>query len=146
MAFEWVYWHWLALAAVLLIVELLASGMFFLWLALAAALTGMLLLVWPNLNLNRQLIAYAVFAILSIGLLRRIFLPFPEKTGEPRLNRRAEQYIGRMFTLEHPIVNGQGKLRVDDSWWKIEGDDCAAGQKVKVVAAEGIILQVQAHK
>jgi membrane protein implicated in regulation of membrane protease activity len=146
MMFEWVYWHWLAIAAVLLIVELLAPGLFFLWLAVAAALTGTLLLLLPDLSLNHQMIAFSVLAIINIGLFRRIFQRYPTKTDEPRLNRRAEQCIGRVFTLEHPIVNGQGKLRVDDSWWKIEGDDCAAGEKVKVVAAAGVILQVQVHK
>ena len=146
MALEWVYWHWLAIAAMLLVVELLAPGMFFLWLAVAAALTGMLLLLLPDLSLSHQLIGFSVLAILNIGLFRRIFLHYPAKTDEPRLNRRAEQYIGRMFTLEQPIINGQGKLRVDDSWWKIEGDDCAAGEKVKVVAAAGVILRVQVQK
>lgn len=146
MAFEWVYWHWLTSAVLLLIVELLAPGMFFLWLAVAAALTGILLLVLPDLSLNHQLVAFSVLAILNIGLFRRYFKRYPTTTDEPRLNRRAEQYIGRVFTLEHPIVNGQGRLRVDDSWWKIEGDDCAAGEKVKVVAAEGVLLQVQVQQ
>jgi len=142
MALEWVYWHWFAVAALLLIVELLAPGLFFLWLSVAAALTGVMLLLLPDLSISHQLIGFALLAIINIGLFRRIFQHYPTKTDEPRLNRRAEQYIGRVFTLEKPIVNGQGKLRVDDSWWKIEGVDCAAGEKVRVVAADGVILRV----
>jgi hypothetical protein len=51
--------------------------------------------------------------------------------------------VGRVFTLEQPIVNRQGKIRVDDSTWKIEGTDCTAGTNVRVVGVDGVVLKVQ---
>ncbi|MCG8379509.1 MAG: NfeD family protein, partial [Proteobacteria bacterium] len=58
-------------------------------------------------------------------------------------NRRGEQYVGRIFTLEEPIVNGVGKVKVDDSTWKVMGVDMPAGTKVRVLSVDGTILNVE---
>lgn len=55
-------WHWWALAGGLLVVEMFASGFFFLWLGASAALTGLALLGWPAMPVTFQL---ALFAGLS---------------------------------------------------------------------------------
>jgi len=68
----------------------------------------------------------------------------PSPPTKPTLNRRGAQYIGRTFTLDEPIANGIGKIRVDDSTWKIEGTDCPAGSKVKVVGIDNTVLKVEA--
>lgn len=141
--FTVVFWHWWAIGALLLIVELLAPGMFFMWLAEAAVVTGVLLLVFPAMALEYQLIAFSLLGLVSIAAFRKFLNRHPIATDQPLLNQRAAQYIGRVFTLENPIVNGQGKIRVDDSRWKIHGADCEAGRKVKVVAADGVILRVE---
>jgi membrane protein implicated in regulation of membrane protease activity len=75
-------------------------------------------------------------------LSRLYFAHHPIETDQPRLNRRGEQYVGRVFTLREPIVNGQGKIRVDDSTWKIQGVDCPSGTKVRVTGVNGVVLQV----
>ncbi|MBE2187453.1 MAG: NfeD family protein, partial [Rhodothermales bacterium] len=59
------------------------------------------------------------------------------------LNRRAEGFIGRVFVLDEPILAGVGRVRIDDSVWRIEGPDTAAGQAVKVVAVDGATLRVE---
>jgi inner membrane protein len=138
-----VFWHWWALGLLLLLVELLAPGMFFLWMAEAAVVTGFLLLVFPLLGWEYQLIAFSVLSVASIVLFRKFLKRHPIVSDRPSLNRRTDQYLGRVFTLEQAIVNGQGKIRVDDSTWKIQGPDCPAGAKVRVVAAEGVILRVE---
>ena len=50
---------------------------------------------------------------------------------------------GRLATLREPIVNGVGKIRVDDTTWKISGPDCAAGAKVLVTGVDGVVLRVE---
>jgi membrane protein implicated in regulation of membrane protease activity len=67
-----------------------------------------------------------------------------ERSDQPNLNRRAEQYIGRRFVLETAIVNGQGKARVGDSLWLAEGPDLPAGSPVEVVGVDGSTLKVKA--
>lgn len=146
MGFDIVFWHWWGFGAFLLIVELLVPGMFFLWMAEAAVVTGLLLLIIPTLGWEYQLISFSVLSVMSIIVFRKFLNKHPIETDQPLLNRRAAQYVGRVFTLEHAIVNGQGKIRVDDSTWKIRGNDCEAGSKVRVVSAEGVILRVEIIK
>ncbi|WP_045227041.1 NfeD family protein [Methyloterricola oryzae] len=138
-----VFWHWWAFAALLLIVELLAPGMFFLWMAEAAFVTGALLWLMPAMSLEGQLIAFSVLAVVSIVLARRFYKTNPIKSEQPLLNQRTAQFVGRVFVLEHPIVNNFGKIRVDDSLWKIQGDDCPEGSRVKIVGVEGLVLKVE---
>lgn len=137
------YWHWWIFAAALIILEMLAPGAFFLWLGIAAAIVGLVAFAIPAMTWEYQLLLFSVFSVISIIVWRKYFKVQASDTDQPTLNRRGEQYIGRTFTLEHPIVNGLGKIRVDDSTWKIEGDDCEAGSKIKVTGAEGTLLMVE---
>ncbi len=70
-------------------------------------------------------------------------LRYPTETDQPALNRRGEQYVGRVITLDNAIVNRTGKVRLDDTSWKVEGDDLPAGARVKVVGVDGVVLRVE---
>lgn len=137
-----VFWHWWAFGALLLIVELLVPGMFFLWMAEAAAVTGLLLWIFPSLDFEYQVIVFSLMSIVSIAVFRKYLKKHPIVSDQPLLNQRTALYVGRVFTLQDPIVNGQGRIRVDDTSWKIHGEDCPAGTKVRVVDAEGVVLRV----
>ncbi len=136
------YWHWLILAVGLMILEIFAPGAFFLWLGIASAAVGGLVWLLPSMGWEYQLLLFSVLSVISILIWRRFFRTQPADTDQPALNRRGEQYVGRTFTLDEPIVNGLGKIRVDDSTWKIAGEDCASGTRIKVVGAEGTLLRV----
>lgn len=137
------YWHWLVLGVVLVILEIFSPGVFFLWLGIAAGLVGLVLFVLPNIGWPTQLLLFALFSLLSVVASRRYLNRHPIETDEPTLNRRGEQYVGRRFTLSAPIVNGTGKIRVDDSTWKIRGPECPAGSRVRVTGVEGVVLTVE---
>ena len=137
------YWHWWALGLALVVVEMVAPGVFFLWLGIAAGLVGFMVLVAPDLSWQTQVLSFAVLSVLSVAAGRWLLKRHPIHSDEPRLNRRGEQYVGRVFTLEQPIVNGQGKIRVDDSTWKVEGADCVNGTRVRVVGVDGVVLRVE---
>jgi membrane protein implicated in regulation of membrane protease activity len=83
-----------------------------------------------------------VLSVASFFAWRR-FRPAPAASDQPALNRRGQSYVGRTFTLGSPIVNGVGKLHVDDSQWRISGADAEAGAQVKVVAVDGATLKVE---
>lgn len=70
--------------------------------------------------------------------------PSISRSDQPDLNRRGAQYIGRMVTVEEPIIAGRGKVRVGDTLWPAEGPDAAAGAQVKVTAVRGTALVVGA--
>ena len=137
------YWHWFILAAILIILEVFAPGAFMLWIGIAAGMVGAVLYFAPTLGWEYQFILFSIASVGSIIAWRAWRQSHPVVTDEPTLNRRGAQYIGRVFTLEAPIVNGVGKLRVDDSTWKIEGADCPAGTKIVVAGIENTVLKVE---
>ena len=49
--FKIVFWYWWAVAAVLLVFEMMLPGVVFLFLAIGAAAAGLFLLVVPDLSL-----------------------------------------------------------------------------------------------
>ena len=145
---EWlenvVFWHWWILAGLLLILELTAPAFFFLWLGIAAAAVGLIMLVFPSIGIETQLVLFAIASIVAVVAWRKYREARPITTDQPNLNRRGHQYIGRMFSLTAPIDNGVGKVVVDDSTWKVKGPDLPAGTHVKVTGVEGTVFTVEA--
>jgi hypothetical protein len=137
------FWHWWALGLAFVVIEMLAPGIYFLWLGIAAALVGFVLIAIPDYSWQGQLITFAVLSVASVAVGRWVVRRYLGTTDQPRLNRRGEQYVGRVFDLDEPIVNGVGKIRVDDTTWKISGPDCAAGAKVLVTGVDGVVLRVE---
>jgi len=137
------YWHWWFLGVALIVLEVLAPDTFFLWMGIAAGIVGVILLMAPELGWQYQFMVFAIFSIVSIAAWRLYMRKHPTQSDRPSLNRRGEQYVGCYFTLEHPIENGLGKIHVDDSTWKIRGEDCAIGSRIKVTGVDGTILLVE---
>lgn len=142
-AWEMLFWHWWALAALLLIIELLLPMFFFLWLSAAAAVTGGIALLLPGMRSEAQVFLFSALSLLSVLAWYHYFKKYPKTSDHPLLNKRGAQYVGRVFTLDAPIVNGRGKIKVDDSIWEVEGKDCAPPDKVKVTGANGVVLVVE---
>ncbi|PCJ32296.1 MAG: hypothetical protein COA90_03315 [Gammaproteobacteria bacterium] len=137
------FWHWWMLAVAMVILEMLAPTFFALWLGVSAFITGLALYFMPEMSWESQVFLFSVLALLSIIAWRSYYKKNPIETDEPLLNRRGEQYVGRVITLQDPIVDGQGKVKVDDSTWKIEGDDCPAGTKIKIIKVNNVVFQVE---
>ncbi|MFB3117068.1 MAG: NfeD family protein [Gammaproteobacteria bacterium] len=138
-----IYWHWLILAVVLIILEILMPGAYFLWMGVSAAIVGGAMFVFPQMPILVQVLIFAVLSVITVVMYKSYRKKNPLVTDEPALNRRGEQYIGRTFTLEEPIVNGEGKIIVDDTTWKVAGMDMSAGMIVRVVSVEGSTLKVE---
>lgn len=137
------FWHWLILGVVLVVLETLAPGVVFLWLGIAAGITGLVVVVAGDLSWEFQALLFAGLSLISVVCGRLWFRYRPTATDHPTLNRRGERHVGQTFTLDAPIVDGVGKIRVSDATWKVTGDDLPAGTRVKVVAAEGTVLRVE---
>src|SRR5262245_57404192 len=136
-------WVWFVIAAIFLLLELLSPGVFMLWLGLAAILTGAISLA-VAMTWQTQLIAFAVLAIACIPAWRYFARKVEKPVDRPFLNRRAEGYIGRVFTLDKPIVDGVGTIRIEDTVWRVSGPSLPAGSRVKVARADGADLEVEA--
>lgn len=137
------FWHWWILGLGLLVAEmLLPTGFVLIWIGAAALIVGGLAWLIPALSWQAEAVLFGVLSVLSFVLWKR-FHRVSLASDQPALNRRGESYVGRVFTLSEPIVNGIGKLRVDDSQWRIAGPDAAAGSRVRVVEADGATLKVE---
>ena len=134
------FWIWWILAVLLLVLELLLPGVFLFWIGTAAFATGLVVLVL-DLPWQGEIAAFAAFAVLAVVIGRHWF-GGKDRSDQPNLNRRHQNYDGRRYRLEKPIVDGRGRLRIDDAIWKISGPDTPAGDWVKVVATDGLDLVV----
>ncbi len=145
---EWmnniIYWHWLIFAIVLIILEILIPGAYLIWMGVASIVMGILMCIFPHMPILAQVLIFSILSVIIVMMYRIYKKKNPAVTSEPALNRRGEQYLGRDFTLTEPIVGGLGKIKVDDSTWKISGMDVPAGATIRVVSVEGAILKVEA--
>ncbi len=139
---EPVYWNWWVLGVALMTVEALLPGFFFLWMGVAALLVGLVLTILPGMDWTYQVMLFAVLSVGSIVAWRLRLRRHPTQTADPLLNRRGHQYVGRVFTLDAPVVNGHGKIRVDDSTWKVVMErDYPAGTRLRIVGVDGVMLK-----
>jgi len=144
--FQLSYWHWWMLAIALLVLEFLAIGTFgsfFLWPAIAAAAIGFLTLLFPMLSAEYQILILAMVSVVSVVIGRAYLGKHPLGSDEPFLNRRGAELVGRTFSVTEAIVNGMGRIHVDDGSWRVEGPDCPVGTTVKVVGAGSVRLKVK---
>ncbi|WP_411725704.1 NfeD family protein [Methyloglobulus sp.] len=140
---EFVFWYWWVLAFLFLILEMLTPGFFFMWLAVSGLITGLIVWLFPALSLNIQVFIFSVFSVLAVTAWRLYGKKYPVESDQPLLNKRGAQYIGRVFSLYTPIENGQGKIKVDDTLWKVHGEDCDIHTKVKVTGIRGTVFDVE---
>ncbi|WP_029013760.1 NfeD family protein [Niveispirillum irakense] len=140
-----IFWYWWCLALALAALEMFIPGAAFLWVAGAAALTGIIAWVLPDMALAVELVLFGVLAALAYALSRR-FMPRGREDGPAStLNRRAEQYVGHIFTLETALSGGRGRVHVGDTLWPVTAEeDLPAGAKVRVVAVDGALMRVTA--
>jgi inner membrane protein len=132
--FEVTFWTWLIIAGILVVLEITTPIYYFLWLGITAAIVGVITWIFPGLDTMWQLLLFSVLGIVSVVIGRSYVKSGLEEVEASQLNRRAEQYVGRVLTLDEPIINGEAKLRVDGITWKLNGPDCKAGTTVRVVS------------
>lgn len=137
-------WNWLISGVILMALELIAPGVFLFWLGLAALLTGLVSFAF-NPSWQVQILMFAVFAAAAVPVWRHLARnSAAANNNSPFLNKRADALVGRVFTLEKPIIDGAGTVRIDDTVWRVAGPDAPAGSRVRIVQADGASLTVAA--
>lgn len=126
----------------MLVVELITLTTFFLWLGVSALVTAAAAYLFPEMNWQTQCLLFSLLSVVSIWLSRRYLVNKQPKSDLPHLNRRAQQYVGRVFTLTEAIENGYGKISVDDTRWQVKGPALPKGESVKAVGCDGAVLIV----
>lgn len=134
-------WNWLILAAVLLVLEVVAPGIFLMWFGLAAAITGVLAFGF-DIGWQWQLVWFCLLSLTAVLIALKYLRKHPLESDRPLLNQRAVQHVGQHFNLIDPIVNGRGSVKIGDSIWRVEGPELPKGARVKVTGADGTVLKV----
>ena len=137
------YWQWLVFAVVLLILEIFTPGAFFMWMSAAAGLTGLVLLIYPDLAWQTQFIIFSITSVAAISAGKMWFSRNPINTEMPLLNNREDELIGRVFEVEQAIINGSGRVKVGESTWKANGPNSKVGDSVRVIGVTGAELLVE---
>lgn len=136
-------WFWWGVALALFATEAMLPGTFLLWLGFAAVATALLVLALP-IDPVTQWLLFGVLGLVSVGIgwkLRTRINAKPE--DHLTLNRKGAQLIGQVFPLESAIVDGRGRLKIGDAFWRAEGPDLPQGTRVRVVAVDGAGLRVE---
>lgn len=136
------HWWWLLAAALLALVELVAPGIFSVWIAGAAALTGVAVLAF-GLPFAFQLALFALLSIAAVYAGRRWYERNPVDSADPMLNDRTARLVGETVTVVAAIRGGEGRVRVGDSVWSARGLDAEEGARVRVTGADGACLRVE---
>jgi len=136
-------WAWVALGLLLIAGEMLAPGVFLIWLGLAALVTGVIVGV-TAIGWQAAALVFAGLCIVSVLAGRRLTRRSDqEPDAATGLNDRGRQLVGRVFKLEATMTGGEGRIRVGDSSWRVTGPELLAGSEVKVVRVDGATLVVE---
>jgi inner membrane protein len=134
---------WLVAAVVLGGAELLVPGVFLVFLAAAAAVTGAFLLLFPELPIAAQLLSFAAWSAIAVWLGRKYYRENPVASADPLLNDRVARLLGQTVTVVQAIENGTGRVRVGDGEWLAHGPDLPAGARARITGGNGAALTVE---
>jgi inner membrane protein len=133
-------WTWWIAGLVLLALEIFVPGNVFVWLGIAAIVTGAVALLGA-FGWQVDLIVFGVLALALVIVGRRYFAR-AAGSEEPLLNQRATRLIGAVHVLSEPIVDGRGRLRIADANWLIAGPDLPSGTRIRITGHDGSVLSV----
>jgi membrane protein implicated in regulation of membrane protease activity len=137
---------WGVAGLLLLAGELVTPGVFLMWIGLAAL--GVAGLTWVfEIGLQVQILAFAALALIAGLVGWQVQRDRHRRPGAPEaeaVNDTFTLMIDRTGFITEPIVGGQGKAKIGDSPWLVEGPDMPAGTAVRVVGQDGVLLRVEA--
>ncbi len=137
-------WAWWVGGAILLAIEIIAPGNVVVWFGIAAILTGVAALV-TDIAWQWELVLFAVLS-LALVIAGRSWFARPGASEEPLLNERATRLVGQSYVLGEPIVDGNGRVRIDDTLWRITGPDVPSGTRVRITGHDGSVLQAMPER
>lgn len=136
-------WSWMVAGVVLLALELVAPGGVLLWMGVSGIVTGLAALMQPDMGWPLQFLIFGGLSLITIIAWLRYSKGRETPSDRPMLNRRAERFIGQEAVLTEPIVDGYGRVALEDSVWRIAGPDLSAGNRIRIIGHDGAILRVE---
>ncbi|AIT80743.1 NfeD family protein [Novosphingobium pentaromativorans] len=137
-----VHYTWLAIGLVLAIAEMAIPGVFLIWMAGAALITGLVAWLLP-IGLPLQIVIFALLSIIAVFTGKRVLKDHPVVAADPKMNQRGERVVGETVVVTQAIEGGSGRVRLGDSEWLAKGADAIVGTRLKVVGHDGVVLVVE---
>ena len=136
---------WLVIAIIMIIIEVVTTGLATLWFAVGAIVAMIMDLCGASPAL--QIIVMAVVSIVCFALCMIWVRPKLESLRKKNIQRtNADRLIGREGIVIVPLnrTEGKGQVKVDGQIWSAKADeDIAEGIKVVVKSIEGVKLVVE---
>ena len=137
------HWVWIAIGLILAALEMLVPGVYLIWLAVAAIITG-LLTFGLDLGLPSQVVIFVSVSLISAFSARRFLRDSPIESADPLLNQRGGRLVGEMAVVTQAFEGGTGRIKHGDSEWLARGPDAAVGERVRITGSNGAVLVVEA--
>lgn len=137
-------WSWVIAGVLLMALETIIPGVYFLWFGISAVVVGALLFATGEaISQPWQLVLFALISVATVFAVRRFANAQDVESAEKDLNQRSAQYFGRVVVVEDAIAGGRGRVRVDDTLWLAQGADAPKGARVRITGANGIVFTVE---
>ena len=130
------HWVWLMLGLLLAALEMLVPGVYLIWLAAAALITGTLTFAF-DLSLPLQVVDFVFLSLIAAFSAKRFLGERPIESSDPLMNRRGARMVGETALVVTAIEHGSGRVKVGDSEWIARGADVPAGQRVRITGTDG---------
>jgi membrane protein implicated in regulation of membrane protease activity len=138
-------WLWTIGGVLLLIAEIIAPGVFLVWIGIAAIVTGIFALLF-GIGVAGQLGLFAVYAVLAVMAGRRFYAVKGIEHSGPSLNNPSARLIGKRVIVVTAVDEDSGRVRVGDSEWSARGGPAEPGDKVRITGVEGNCLIVEPER
>ena len=136
------HWVWISIGLVLAALEMLVPGVYLIWLAVAAIITGALTF-GLGLGLPAQVIIFVSLALIAAFSAKRFLRDSPIESSDPLLNRRGSRMVGETAIVTQAFDGGSGRVKLGDSEWLARGPDLPVGTRVRITDSDGTVLVVE---
>lgn len=136
-------WPWVIAGAILIGLEIVAPGVFLLWMGLGAIAVGLSVLVAPDLPLPWQLLIFAVAMLGSISIGFLIQRRSRVSASGTTLNHELDALVGRQVEAIAAFSDGRGRIRVGDSSYAARcASPVARGQALRITgrSEDGMLI------
>jgi inner membrane protein len=135
-------WGWIVLGLLLAGLEMLVPGIYLIWLAVAALITGLIAFV-AEPSLAIQVVSFVSLALIAAFSAKRFLRDQPIISADPMLNRGGQRFVGETAVVTEALDGGSGRVRVGDSEWIARGPDVEIGRRVRITGIVGTALTVE---
>jgi inner membrane protein len=141
------WWFWIILGLVLSAIELATpGGIFIIFFGVGALVVGILALIGVVEPAWLQWLLFPVFAVVSLRLFRR---PLMDRLGIGDGRDDVDSLVGEIaMAVDTMAPGGHGKAELRGSTWSAKNVDAtalAAGQRCRVVAVQGLMLDLRSE-